>query len=207
MKITVLGASGRIGTLAVREALARGWHVTAVVRSPERLPVASQPRLDVAVHALEDPSLAESLQGRDAIVLALGARDRRPTTVNADGARAVIAAAGDTRFVAVSAMGLPTEGDGAFTRFVVKPILGAVLRNGFDDLRVMESAIRASELRWTIVCPPRLTDGPATGRVRSSTRGALRGGFSISRADVATFLLDTAEDTALIGEIVGIARG
>ncbi|WIX80363.1 NAD(P)H-binding protein [Amycolatopsis carbonis] len=207
MKITVLGASGRIGTLAVREALARGSHVTAVVRSPERLHVASHPQLDVAVFELDDPSLGSAVEGRDAIVLALGARDRRPTTVNADGARAVIAAAGTARFVAVSAIGLTTEGDDPFTRLVVKPILGAVLRNGFDDLRVMESVIRASAMKWTIVRPPRLTDGPATGRVRFSKHGAVRGGFVISRADVATFLLDAAEDTALIGETVGIARG
>ncbi|MGW4483861.1 NAD(P)-dependent oxidoreductase [Amycolatopsis sp. NPDC004368] len=108
MKITVLGASGRTGTLAVREALARGWHVTAVVRSPSRLHVASHPRLDVAVCSLDDPTLASALLGRDAIVLALGAPDRRPTTVNADGARAVLAAVGGTgtRFVAVSAAGL-----------------------------------------------------------------------------------------------------
>ncbi|MEU4671764.1 NAD(P)-binding oxidoreductase [Amycolatopsis sp. NPDC023774] len=82
-----------------------------------------------------------------------------------------------------------------------------MLRNAFADLRAMEAAIRASELQWTIVRPPRLTEGPATGRVRFSKHGALRGGFVISRADVATFLLDAAEDTALIGETVGIARG
>ncbi|MFI5605609.1 NAD(P)-dependent oxidoreductase [Amycolatopsis sp. NPDC051903] len=208
MKITVLGASGRIGTLAVRDALARGWHVTAVVRDPARLSVASHPRLDVAVHALDDPALASALQGRDAVVLALGARDRRPTTVNADGARAVVSAlrGSDTRFVAVSAAGLKTDGDGFVTRFLVKPLLGAVLRNGFADLLVMESTIKAADVAWTIVRPPRLTDGPATGRVQVNTAGPVRGSFSISRADVASFLLDAADATGLVRTTAAIAR-
>ncbi|HWD01002.1 MAG TPA: NAD(P)H-binding protein [Amycolatopsis sp.] len=208
MKITVLGATGRIGTLAVREGLARGWHVTAVVRDPARLPVPSHPNLDVAVHTLDDPALASALQNRDAVVLALGARDRKPTTVNADGARAVVNAlrGSDTRFVAVSAAGLKTEGDGFVTRFMVKPLLGVFLRNGFADLLVMESVIKDSDVAWTIVRPPRLTDGPATGRVLANAAGPVRGSFSISRADVAAFLLDAADGTGLVRSTVAIAR-
>lgn len=111
MKITVLGASGRIGGLAVRDALARGWHVTAVVRDPARLTVPAHPRLDVAVHALTDPGLAEAVTGRDAVVLALGPTDLKPTTVNSDGTRSVVSAlrGSRTRFVVVSASGLPAE--------------------------------------------------------------------------------------------------
>ncbi|MEU0797832.1 NAD(P)H-binding protein, partial [Amycolatopsis sp. NPDC005961] len=37
MKITVLGATGGVGTEVVKQALDRGWDVTAVVRDPAKL--------------------------------------------------------------------------------------------------------------------------------------------------------------------------
>ncbi|GAA1034641.1 MULTISPECIES: NAD(P)-dependent oxidoreductase [Amycolatopsis] len=209
MKITVLGASGRIGGLAVREALARGWHVTAVVRDPARLTVPAHPRLDVAVHSLTDPRLADAVTGRDAVVLALGPTDLKPTTVNSDGTRSVVSAlrGSRTRFVVVSASGLPAEGDSLFSRLLLKPLLGAVLRNGYADLRRMEAILReAPEVRWTIVRPTRLTDKPARARVRSEVGRDVRGSYQVSRANVARYLLDAAEDDALAGKTVSIAQ-
>ena len=209
MKITVLGASGRIGGLAVREALARGWHVTAVVRDPARLTIPAHPRLDVAIHTLTDPSLADAVTGRDAVVLALGPADLKPTTVNSDGARSVVSAlrGSRTRFVVVSASGLPAEGDSLGARLLLKPLLGAVLRNGYADLRRMESILHeAPEVRWTIVRPTRLTDKPAQDRVRSEVGRDVRGSFQISRANVARYLLDAAEDESLVGKTVSIAQ-
>ncbi|MCG3749192.1 NAD(P)-dependent oxidoreductase [Amycolatopsis sp. Poz14] len=209
MKITVLGASGRIGGLTVREALARGWHVTAVVRDPARLTVPAHPRLDVAVHSLTDPSLADAVTGRDAVVLALGPADLKPTTVNSDGTRSVVTAlhGSHTRFVVVSASGLPGDGDSLFSKLLVKPLLGAVLRNGYADLQRMESILHgAPDVRWTIVRPTRLTNKPAREQVRSEVGRDVRRRFQIPRANVARFLLDAAEDDALVGKTVSIAQ-
>ncbi|WP_116200644.1 NAD(P)-dependent oxidoreductase [Amycolatopsis circi] len=209
MKITVLGASGRIGGLAVREALARGWHVTAVVRDPARLTVPAHPRLDVAVHSLTDPRLADAVTGRDAVVLALGPTDLKPTTVNSDGTRSVVSAlrGSQTRFVVVSASGLAAEGDSLFSRLLLKPLLGAVLRNGYADLRRMESVLHeASDVRWTIVRPTRLTDKPARTRIRSQVGSDVRGSYQVSRANVARYLLDAAEDESLAGKTVSISQ-
>ncbi|WP_406640151.1 NAD(P)-dependent oxidoreductase [Amycolatopsis sp. WGS_07] len=210
MKITVLGASGRIGGLVVQEALARGWHVTAVVRDPARLTIPAHPRLDVAIHTLTDPTLADAVTGRDAVVLALGPSDLKPTTVNSDGTRSVVTAlrGSRTRFVVVSASGLPAEGDSLFSRLLLKPLLGAVLRNGYADLRLMESILhQAPDVRWTIVRPTRLTDKPARDRVRSQVGRDVRGSFQISRANVARYLLEAAEDESLVGKTVSIAQG
>ncbi|WP_033290930.1 NAD(P)-dependent oxidoreductase [Amycolatopsis jejuensis] len=208
MKITVLGASGRIGGLAVQEALTRDWHVTAVVRDPSRLTVPAHPQLEVAVHSLGDPDLADALIGRDAVLLALGPADRNPTTVNTDATRAVVEAlrGSSTRFVVVSAGGLPADGDSVLMRFLVKPLLGAVLRNSYADLLSMESVLHGEpEVRWTIVCPPRLTNTPGRGQVRTSLAGNVRGGSQIARADVARYLVDASVDDGLVGRKVWIA--
>lgn len=38
MKVTVLGASGRVGSEIVKELARRGYQVTGVARRPERVP-------------------------------------------------------------------------------------------------------------------------------------------------------------------------
>jgi putative NADH-flavin reductase len=203
MKITVLGATGGVGTEVVGQALDRGWQVTAVVRDRSRLRLPA----DVVVAGLHEPGkLAAAVEGRDAVVSALGARDRGPTTVCADGARAAIEA-GAKRLLVVSASGLDADGDGFFTRTLVKPLLDRVLKHGYADMRAMEALVMASAVDWTIVRPPMLLNGPRTGAVRSRLDGNVRGSYTIRRADVAAFLLDAVSDPTLIGRKVSIAHG
>jgi len=51
----------------------------------------------------------------------------------------------------------------------------------------------ASDLDWTLVRPPRLLDGPATGRVLHDARTPGRSS-SIRRADLAVFLADVLDE-------------
>lgn len=82
-----------------------------------------------------------------------------------------------------------------------------MLRNGYADLRRMESILHeAPEVRWTIVRPTRLTDKPARDQVRSQVGRDVRGSFQISRANVARFLLDAAENESLAGKTVSISQ-
>ena len=52
----------------------------------------------------------------------------------------------------------------------------------------MEDVAAQSGLDWTMVRATRLTDGPATGRYRVAPDYPPRGGWKISRADVARFI-------------------
>ncbi|GAB3705846.1 SDR family oxidoreductase [Amycolatopsis oliviviridis] len=210
MKLTVLGATGGVGSEVVKQALAAGHHVTAVVRDPSRL-TAEGERLDVVVAGLsEHGALTEAVSGRDAVISALGARDRNPTTVVTDGVRAALAAlgsAGSRRLLVVTASGPFVDGDPFFTRNVVKPILGRILRHAFADMVAAERIVRASDVDWTIVRPPRLLNGPHTGVIAASTEGNVPGSYSLNRADVADYLLRAASDDSLIRQTVAIAHG
>ncbi|MER6665345.1 NAD(P)H-binding protein [Amycolatopsis japonica] len=210
MKLTVLGATGGVGSEVVKQALADGHHVTAVVRDPSRLD-AEGDLLEVVVAQLsEHGALTEAVSGRDVVISALGARDRNPTTIVTDGAHAAVAAlgsAGVRRLLLVSASGPFVDGDTFFTRNVVKPILGRILRHAFTDMIAAERIVRASELDWTIVRPPRLLNGPHTGEIAARTDGNVRGSYSINRADVADYLLRAAADDSLVRQTVSIAHG
>ncbi|WP_370970141.1 NAD(P)-dependent oxidoreductase [Amycolatopsis sp. cg9] len=203
MRITVLGATGGVGGEVVKQASERGWHVTAVVRDPAKLRLPAE----VVVAGLhEQGKLAAAFDGRDAVLSALGSRDRKPTTVCADGARAALEA-GVKRLLVVSAAGLDTDGDGMFTRTLVKPLLDAVLKHGYADMRAMEDLVMASAADWTVVRPPMLLNGPRTGVVKSRLDGNVRGSYTIRRADVAAYLLDAVADPTLIRAKVSIAHG
>ncbi|TIS64764.1 MAG: hypothetical protein E5W93_02005 [Mesorhizobium sp.] len=81
------------------------------------------------------------------------------------------------------------------------PLLGGivaplVLRHEVADHEAKERLIAQSDLDWTIVRPPKLGNGPATGRFRHGD--GIRAGSllpTLARADVAAFMLAQVSDT------------
>jgi len=207
VKLTIFGATGGTGRQLVRQALAAGHEVTAVVRG-EATGLGTDPHLTVVRANVMDPSAVESaIVGRDVVISAIGPRDLKPTTVCTDSARSIITAmraVGVRRFIVVSANGPFSEGDGFFTKVLIKPIVQWILRHPFADVVRMESQVRDSGLEWTILRPPRLTNGALTGHYRRAFNRNVRGGFSISRADLAHCALECLNDPDSIGVAVGI---
>ena len=157
---------------------------------------------------MDPAALAPVLEGHDVVLSALGPAGNGPTTVCADGARAIAIAmpkAGLSRLLVISAAGISSDGDEPFTRFVVKPILNRIFRHPFNDTRAMEREIGDSGLDWTFIRPPRLTDGAFTGRYRSNANGPIRRGFRISRADLAHAMLDAAADATTVRTTLSVA--
>jgi len=210
MKITVCGATGRIGQELVKRALVEGHEVTAIVRDPSRLPIRAD-RLDVMVADVFDgEAIVPAIQGRDAVLSAVGPRPDGPTTVCGDTAAALrwaMREAGVRRLVVVSASGPYVDGgDDPLTRFVVKPILRRILREGWADLTRAEEVVRASGLEWTILRPSRLTDKPATGRVRRRLDRNLPLGMFTPRAEVAAEMLRVLPDPTTVGHSIALAN-
>jgi putative NADH-flavin reductase len=211
MKLTIFGATGRIGGQAVRQALEAGHAVTAVVRDPARLGV-RDPGLEVVrVAGLADPDpLLAAVVGRDAVLSGVGARRRSDTSVASTATRGILGAleaAGVRRFAAVSAVpvGPVPPGESWFNRHVLLPGIGALLRGIYADLAEMEDEIRRSATDWTIVRPPNLTNRPLTGAYRTVVGGNVPRGRSIGRADVAHAMLAMLNDPATIKQAVGVA--
>jgi uncharacterized protein YbjT (DUF2867 family) len=71
-----------------------------------------------------------------------------------------------------------------------------LLRQVGRDKAASEECLRASDVDWTIVYPPSLTNGPRTGDYRSGEALDLKGVPKISRADVAEFMLSQLGDSA-----------
>ena len=69
------------------------------------------------------------------------------------------------------------------------PMLWRVFKYSYADMMRMESIVKASGVDWTIVRPPRLTDGPFTGRYNVAINTHLARCWRISRADLAASML------------------
>ncbi|MEV0650840.1 NAD(P)H-binding protein [Phytomonospora sp. NPDC050363] len=212
MRLVILGATGGIGQHVVGQAVTAGHEVVAVVRDPSVLTTRGD-NLEVSTaDALDSAALTPVLSGADAVISALGVRPpvKGPVSLLANGATAALKAmeaAGVTRFLMVSAAGaFPEAADGIGTRLLVKPLVGRVFRYSFDDTRVAEEIVRASRVDWTIARPPRLTDDPRTGRYRVGDERGLKGAFTITRADVADFLLRAVGDAATHRRAIVIAK-
>jgi putative NAD(P)-binding protein len=78
---------------------------------------------------------------------------------------------------------------------LIAPLLRRLLAAPFADAAAMEQLIFASDLDWTVVRLPQLTDQPARGRFRTSRELFTKGPYPIARADAAAALLDIAEDS------------
>jgi hypothetical protein len=70
----------------------------------------------------------------------------------------------------------------------------------------MERVFTGSQLDWTMVRPPELTDKPYTGKYRVRQGQLPLFGFKIARADVADFMITAAENCSWVGKIVGISN-
>ncbi|GAA3454802.1 SDR family oxidoreductase [Dactylosporangium matsuzakiense] len=201
----MIGASGATGRHVVATALDRGHLVTACVRRPATF--AEQERLTEAVWPDTDdtPALARALRGADVVISTLGGAASGPTTVCTDGIRttvAAMAAAGVTRLIAVSAHGvLETRDRSLYSRAV-----WAGVADRMRDKETMEPLITASDLAWTIVRPPKLSDGPATGNGRVGTDLPIRVWSSVGRADLAAFLVGEAENSRYVRAYPRITR-
>ena len=209
MEILVLGASGGIGSAVVGQAVARGHRVSAVVRasspwrSPRGVPVLTAEASDAAELT---QALDEGLPEGGVVVSCLGLRRaalvpwaplRSPPdlveTVTGHLLAAVAARPGIERVIWVSAGGVGDSID-ACTWTIRRMIRAGNVGVAYADLERAEARVRADgDARWLAVRPVTLTRGAQTGRAGGVSRyGVLS---LVSRADVASWILDVTEGT------------
>ncbi|MFE1078129.1 NAD(P)H-binding protein [Nocardiopsis alba] len=206
MRIAIVGATGRTGREVVRLAVRDGHHVVAVVRNPDRLNDLRPTEVRVA-DGLDVTALSEAIQGVEAIVMCVGPVKGERADVLSAAITTLIEAMGNAgveRLVAITASGWLVDGDDPLSRFLAKPILARALREENAAFASAERSISASPLEWTIVRPPMLKDGPATGSYRQRRDGNVRWHYSMRRADLARAMLDVLEDPTAVRSTVAV---
>jgi putative NADH-flavin reductase len=205
--LLVIGASQGIGLETVKCALARGHQVRAFARGAASIAIDDAKLSKIPGDALDAAALGAAVAGTDAVIETLGAPKTAMavlagTTLFSKATRILIdamQAAGVRRLVAVTGMGAgDSRGHGGFLYDAL--MFPLVLKRIYDDKDVQEQMIRASGLEWTIARPGLLTGGAATGRMRVlADRKDWQAG-SVTRADVADFLVREAFERRYVGK-------
>lgn len=206
--ILVAGATGGTGQEVIQQALAKGYRVRALVRDDAKARTLFGDRVQYAVGDVREPrTLRGAVKGADYVISALGANAQRdpensPERVDYQGVKALAEAAkaaGVKHFVLVSSMGV-THPEHELNR-TLDNILQWKLKG--------ELALRATGMRYTIVRPGNLSNDPGGREGVKIMQGDPLDGGRISRADVASVLVNVLgrpEAYGMTFEIVGDAQ-
>lgn len=208
MKVLVLGATGGTGLEIVRQALVRGHSVTAFVRSPEKLGTYRESISIRQGSLLSFSELEKAIKGHDAVLSVFGPRlpiAESDKHLLRDFANALVAAmmqAQVKRVLVESTAFLFKDSLVPPAHLFGKLFFPSVVKDAGD----MEEIIQQSQLDWTLIRPPKLTDNTHTGNYRMREGHLPQFGFSISRADVADCFLKVLSDPLTIKKVIGVSN-
>jgi uncharacterized protein YbjT (DUF2867 family) len=199
--IVIAGGHGKIALRLARLLSARGDTVRSLIRNPGHAAGVHATGAEPFVADMEElDSLAEFVEGADAVVFAAGAGPgsgpERKRTVDLGAAVKLLEAAeatGARRYLMVSSIGAgdPSSGSGA-----MRPYLEAKAQ--------ADAALSASGLEWTIVRPGMLTDDDGTGLVwvgEEERRAA------VTRDDVAAVLAACLDEPRTVRKTFVLLQG
>ncbi|MCI2062696.1 MAG: NAD(P)H-binding protein [Eubacteriaceae bacterium] len=192
MKIAVVSANGKAGRLIVKEAVARGLDVTAVVRSKNETEAQNVIQKDLF------DLTAEDVKDFEAVIDAFGAWTRETLPQHSTSLRHLcdIVSGTDVRLLIVGGAGslyvnkehTACVADGADFPDSFKP-LAAAMAEALEELRTR------SDVKWTYISPAAdfRADGPKTGEYILGGEELMlnsRGESVISYADYAAAMID-----------------
>jgi uncharacterized protein YbjT (DUF2867 family) len=199
--IVIAGGHGKIALRLARLLSARGDSVRSLIRNPGHSAGVHAAGAEPMVADMEElDSLAEFVEGADAVVFAAGAGPgsgpERKRTVDLGGAVKLLEAAqatGARRYLMVSSIGAgdPSSASGAMRPYV-------------EAKAEADAALSASALDWTIVRPGMLTDDPGTGLVwvgEEERRAA------VTRDDVAAVLAGCLDEPRTVRKTFVLLQG
>ncbi|REK76931.1 NAD(P)-dependent oxidoreductase [Paenibacillus paeoniae] len=204
MKIAIFGASGSTGLRLIEQAIERGYSVTAFVRDSKRMMIHHDHLTILEGSVFNTHEVELAIQGQDAVIVALGANSSSPADICAKATLNIVNGMKKhqvKRIIVLTGFGTSPASRrqlGCVMRIVVKTISLLMYRE-FTDKEKQDEVVRQSGLNWTIVQPPKLTDGLKKGEFK---HGSFRPSMlaQISRSDVATFMLDEVEHSRYINQ-------
>ena len=207
MNVLILGAGGKTGRLLIDKAIAAGHKVTGLVhehKEDEIYPAAAE----IVQGDARNPSrLDQVMTGQHAVIDAIGgSKPFLETDLESSTAKVVIDVMtrnGVKRLIVISVVGVE-ESKAQAGFFYEHLLLPVFLRGALPDKTNMEHEFKASGLDFTIVRPPALKDSDPTWQVHIVA--AEETAHSITRGDLAQFIVDQLGSSQYVGQAITIAN-
>ncbi len=209
LRIVIFGANGPTGQILTRQALAKGYSVTAVTRHPEQFGQQHEQLRVVYGDVYEPSSVAAAIRDQDAVLSVIGVPySWKAITVYSQSATAIVQgmqAASVRRLLCTSAGGTnphfdPDEGF-VFGR-IIKPTIGRTL---YKDMRRQEKIVMDSDLDWTIVRPAQLVTHPTVTSYQVKEAYMVPGQRRTAYTDLADFMLTNISGDRYLRKAVAVA--
>lgn len=217
MRVVVLGGTGRTGRRIVAAGVEAGLQMVSFGRSAraDSVPPGAEAH---AGDVLQASDVRAALDGADALVTALsiprvtrspfsalvGPPDlhSRSTALLLD----VLPDCGVRRWVKLSAQGVGDSAPRAGWGFRAL-VAASNLRPAFTDHAVADAALQQADLDWTIIRPPMLDDGEATGAVVASPDAITWTWTRVRTGDVAAWIIGALDDDTTVRRTLSLVPG
>ena len=211
LKLLILGGTGRLGKELLVEAIKREHTVHALVRDTDRLPFHSDKLVPFKGNPNNREDLSIAIRSCHAVLSALNisrtsdfpwSKLRTPKDFLSQTIENLIILADENlieRVIICSAWGV---GDSRkeipfwFRWLIANSNIGPA----YEGHEAQEERLKASQLKWTAVRPVGLTQATQAKVVLVSSQGHPKPNLTISRRNVARFMLDILEQERFVGQ-------
>ena len=205
MNILILGATGRVGGQLVNYALHNKHHVTALVRSLEKIQINNEHLTIIQGNVLNKEDIVRAMYGIDVVISALNTDGATTLSESMPHIIEAMENEGIQRIITVGTAGiLQSRATPNLLRYQSSESKRKSTRAAEDHHKVYDM-LKQSTLEWTIVCPTYLPDGERLGKYRVERNFLPEGGVEISVPDTAEFTFNQIKSNDYIKSRVGIA--
>jgi putative NADH-flavin reductase len=216
-KIIIIGATARSGRVIIRQALADGYQVTGLARSPQKLDI-EDPNLTLVKGDVRDvESLKAALAGGAVVICMVGKNapsdPSQPIgevdlyTVMGENLIAAMKSEGNKRLIMASSTGVEHRVDPAATAPEGESMSDMWRFNArylYGDMADMETMIEKSGLEYVLLRPGFMVEDPARNDLQFSVGGGTPKQRTITYEDFAAFVLDQVDSDEYLNKAVGI---
>ncbi len=201
MRIALFGATGRTGKILLEKLIHEGFEINVLVRNPKKLNPFSQ-KINVIIGDVTNyDNVFQTIESCQAVISAIGYVRGSKSGFQTLAVNHMVKAMNQLqvkRIIVLTGSGVPHKHD-VFTigNWLLTSIIKLVANDRYTDGVNQVNVLQNSDLEWTVVRAPLLTNGNEKGNFKT---GYLPLGlFSrISRADVAQFIVDVLKNNNYI---------
>jgi putative NADH-flavin reductase len=209
-KILIIGAAGKSGLQVTKQALERGLEVRVLVRNPEKLGELKSKVEVVQGEATDSEKLRQAVADINAVVTVIGHGKNSNPGMQVEASQKLITAmknAGVSRLISLTGAGVRAESDQPkLIDNVMVGLMNVFAKKAIQDGINHAKIIQQSDLSWTIVRSPMLTDGEGQGRYQVGLVGDKQISAKITRSDLAGFILDILADEKYFGKMPAVSN-
>ncbi len=204
MNIFILGATGRVGSKVLTQAVRDHHNVSVLVRSPEKLSIKEGLTI-IQGDVLNQDDVMKASEGADVMISALGTDKTTTLSESTPILLSVMKKQGIKRIITVGTAGiLNSRTDPGVYRFESSESKRKTTRAAKEHLAVYEM-LNKSQVEWTIICPTYLPEGDVRGGYRVEENYLPEDGKEISTGDTAHYVYQELIERNHIRKRVGIA--